>query len=110
MTLVERISNLCAEQGTTMTAIERENGLAISSIRKWDDHVPTITKLATVAKALNTTVSYLAGETDEKKPVPTDGDGLTPQERSILSLVRSLSPAQVEFLLAWLKTASEESL
>lgn len=75
MTLVERIAKLCSEQGTTMTAIERENGLAVSSIRKWDDHAPTIPKLVIVAKALNTTVSYLIGETDIKNPAPISEGG-----------------------------------
>lgn len=78
MTLVERIAKLCSEQGTTMTAIERENGLAVSSIRKWDDHAPTIPKLVIVAKALNTTVSYLIGETSEKNPASEPETGKVP--------------------------------
>ena len=78
MTLVERIAKLCSEQGTTMTAIERENGLAVSSIRKWDDHAPTIPKLVIVAKALNTTVSYLIGETEIKNPVSETETGKVP--------------------------------
>ena len=78
MTLVERIAKLCSEQGTTMTAIERENGLAVSSIRKWDDHAPTIPKLVIVAKALNTTVGYLIGETDIKNPAFETETGKVP--------------------------------
>lgn len=92
MTLVERIAKLCAEQGTTMTAIERENGLAVSSIRKWDNHAPTIPKLVIVAKALNTTVSYLIGETDEKSPPPGIGDGLTEKDVRVLDWFNSLPP------------------
>lgn len=90
MTLVERIAKLCSEQGTTMTAIERENGLSVSSIRKWDDHAPTIPKLVIVAKALNTTVSYLIGETDEKSPPPEKGAG---QIRTIVILRYNLRDA-----------------
>lgn len=99
MTLVERIANLCADQGTTMTAVERENGLSISSIRKWDIHSPTIPKLLIVAKALNTTVSYLIGETDIKKPVSEMETGAVPTIQDWENFLSTLNKAELKAII-----------
>ena len=107
MTLVERIAKLCAEQGTTMTAIERENGLAVSSIRKWNNHAPTIPKLMIVAKALNTTVSYLTGETDIKNPDPQMGAGMDDLTKDILSELEGLSDAELLLVKERIKKIKE---
>ena len=68
MTLVQKIEALCKESGTTITALERECKLSLGSIRKWDDHAPSLSKVTSVAKALGVTVAYLVGESDEKTP------------------------------------------
>lgn len=74
MSLVQRIDALCKQRNTTMTAIERECGLGVSSIRKWDDHSPSLTKVMAVADALEVSVSDLIGE-QQKSPPPKTGMG-----------------------------------
>lgn len=92
MSLVKRIDALCKQRNTTLTAIERECGLGISSIRKWDDHSPSLTKVMAVADALDVSVSDLIGE-QEKKPTLDSEDGLN--KRLIDRLVQ-LSPEEQE--------------
>lgn len=70
MALVPKIEDLCKECNTTVTALERDCGLSLGSVRRWDKNSPSIDRVVLVAKALSTTVSYLIGETDEKNPPP----------------------------------------
>lgn len=103
MSLVKRIDALCKERNTTLTAIERECGLAVSSIRKWDDHSPSLSKALSVALALDVPLSYLVGE-QEKKPTPDDGDGLSAEQLELVRLFESASPALRAAALAVLKS------
>lgn len=103
MSLVKRVDALCKERNTTLTAIERECGLAVSSIRKWDDHSPSLTKVMAVADALDVSVSDLIGE-QQKKPTPVSEDGLDELDRQLVELMKKLSADQKEFLLAQLLT------
>ena len=105
MSLVKRIDALCKERNTTLTAIERECGLGVSSIRKWDEHSPSLSKVMSVADALDVPVSYLIGEDTEKKPAPTDGDGLSETARQIMECVNRMSPKEQETFLAWLQAS-----
>ena len=77
-----------------MTAIERECGLGISSIRKWDDHSPSLTKVMAVADALGVSVADLIGD-QQKKPAPTDGDGPTLDANLVERLIQ-LTPEERE--------------
>ena len=105
MSLVKRIDALCKARNTTLTAIERECGLGVSSIRKWDDHSPSLSKVVAVATALGVPVSALTGE-QEKKPTPDDGDGLDELDKQLLGLMKLLTPDQKQFLLAQLLTVT----
>ena len=75
MALVPKIEELCKECNTTVTALERDCGLSLGSVRIWDKNSPSIDRVVLVAKALNTTVGYLIGETDIKKPAPIPEGG-----------------------------------
>ena len=103
MSLVKRIDALCKQRNTTLTAVERECGLAVSSIRKWDDHSPSLVKVVAVADALGVSVSDLIDE-QEKKPTPVSEGGLDEQDRQLVELMKKLSADQKEFLLAQLLT------
>ncbi len=104
MSLVQRIDALCKQRNTTMTAIERECGLGVSSIRKWDDHSPSLTKVMAVADALEVSVSDLIGE-QQKKPTPENGDGLSETARLIMECVSQMSQKEQEAFLAWLQAS-----
>lgn len=72
MSLVSKISDLCEKSGKTLTSLERECGFGISSIRKWDEHAPTLPKIIKVADALNVTVGEILEENE--KPASTLAD------------------------------------
>ena len=63
----ERIKDLCDKKGTNIKSLETDNGIGNSTVRKWgsEGNSPRLDKLETVAKYLNTSVSYLIGETDD---------------------------------------------
>ena len=57
--LVHNIKEKCKERGISIPALERETGIGAGNIYRWDDNKPSVEKVATVAKALNTTVDEL---------------------------------------------------
>lgn len=73
--MVERIRELCEGQGKTLFPLEKECGFGNGTINKWDKNSPSVSRAWAVAKALNTTVSYLIGETDIKNPAPIPEGG-----------------------------------
>jgi len=102
--MVDTIRRLCKEQGKNLFTLEKECGLGNGSINKWDRHSPSVSKVSAVADALGVSVSYLIGE-KEKKPVPTDGDGLSETQRQIMECVGQMSEQEQEAFLAWLQVS-----
>ena len=63
-------------------------------------------RLPQIAELLGTSVEYLiTGE--EKKPVPTNGGGLSPAKRALLDAVDGLSDEQCEKLLGIIQEAKK---
>lgn len=67
--LYERIKELCRQNGTTISALERECGLAKGSVSKIDRHKPNAEKLQKIANYLEVSVEELMGT---ESPVQTD--------------------------------------
>ena len=86
----------------TDAEMEREMGLPAHSINKWftGKYKSYKNYLRQIAKYFHVSVDYLIGETDDKTPVPTNEDGLSEKQRELIQLVRSLPPAEVDYLLA----------
>lgn len=59
MEIVEKIRNLCKNNNTNISTIEKELGFANGSIRLWDKSSPAIDKVLLVAKKFNVTLEYL---------------------------------------------------
>ncbi len=102
--LVDKIRQLCKEQGKTIFSLEQECGFGNGVIHKWDRNSPSVAKVLAVANALGVPVSYLIGE-QEKKPAPTDGDGLSETEKQIMACVSQMSQREQEAFLAWLQAS-----
>ena len=62
----DRISMLRKERGFTQKALATKLGVSIDSVRRWEQNKrsPDLDILSKLAKALETTVSYITGETD----------------------------------------------
>ncbi len=103
--MVDRIRRLCKEQGKSLFSLEQECGFGNGTINKWDKNSPSVAKVLAVAEALGVPVSYLIGEDTEKKPAPTDGDGLSETQRQIMDCVSQMSAREQEAFLAWLQAS-----
>lgn len=83
MDLHLRLKELCKSRGTSIAALESRLGMGNGTIGKWwkNGRVPNYANLSAVANALETTIAYLTGETDDpsagiKKERPADGEAL----------------------------------
>ncbi len=106
--MVEKIKLLCEKNGTTIKALEKELGLGNGSIRRWDDTAPSVDKVLLVAKRFGVTVEWLKGESDEKSPPPTEGEGLTAIQREALEYIHTLSDDELRRFIAMGKAAFEK--
>lgn len=59
--LVRNIKAACADQGLTVTELERAAGLTDNAIYKWQDSMPGIDKVKKVAFVLQIPVDELIG-------------------------------------------------
>lgn len=93
--IVGRIDSLAKSKGTSIAEIERSVGFGNGKIGKWKKapKSPPFESLLAVANYLETTISYLTGETEDpsagikKDPVPKDEaeDSETAELRDIWS-------------------------
>ena len=81
MDLHLRLKELCKSRGTSIAALESRLGMGNGTIGKWwkNGRVPNYANLSAVANALETTIAYLTGESDDpsagiKKERPADGE------------------------------------
>lgn len=55
----DRIKALANERGLSIAEIERRSGLSRNTIKKWNRSIPSVDKVASVAKCLGVTVEFL---------------------------------------------------
>lgn len=60
--MLQKIINLCKEQGKSITELENACKLGTRSIYRWDENKPAVDKVQRVAKFLSTTVDELLKE------------------------------------------------
>jgi len=101
--VVDKIRQLCKEQGKTIFSLEQECGFGNGVIHKWDRSSPSVAKVLAVANVLGVPVSYLIGEQEKKLPTVSDGE-LDDQDRQLMELMKLLTADQKAFLLAQLLT------
>ena len=66
MDIVDRIKELVAEKGITITELENKCDLPAKSIYKWNKNQPSIDRVVRVAKYLKVDINYLLGITEYK--------------------------------------------
>lgn len=64
--MVDKIRELCKQNGTSIFKLEKQLGFGNGVIGRWDKAVPNYERLSAVASALGVTVAELTGEADEK--------------------------------------------
>lgn len=64
--MYERIKMLCKQNGTNITALERELGFAKGSICKWENHEPSYERVKMIADRFHVSVEYIKNGEDVK--------------------------------------------
>lgn len=101
MDIVNRIKEKCAEQGTSIKAVEREIGLGNGTISRWNTSIPSYDKIMRVADYLHVSFYWLiSGEesqelsSDERRLIEyyrkADGTGKT----RIMTAAQNEAPEQ----------------
>ena len=106
MDLHLRLKELCKSRGTSIAALESRLGMGNGTIGKWwkNGRVPNYANLSAVANALETTIAYLTGETDDpsagikKDPIPKD-EVVSSAKQKLLDALDGLSDSQIEKLI-----------
>ncbi|GAB3062078.1 helix-turn-helix domain-containing protein [Salinicoccus sesuvii] len=67
MNIVQRIRNLCSNQGITVAELERRIELSNGQISKWGKQKPGIDKVSKVADYFDVSIDYLLGRELKKE-------------------------------------------
>ena len=133
VTIGEQIKLFRREKGLTQKQLADACGMADSAIRKYESGNvrPKMATVSRIAKALgvepleltshdpNYPITFtvpidelpeaihnmFSGNAEQKKPAPTDGDGLSETARQIMECVNRMSPKEQEAFLAWLQAS-----
>ena len=107
MDLHLRLKELCKSRGTSIASLESRLGMGNGTIGKWwkNGRVPNYANLSAVANALETTIAYLTGETDDpsadvKEERPADGEALTDKQKEAVEFIKSLSDDDLRRFIA----------
>ena len=67
----DRIARLRKEKGLNQTQLAKELGVSVDSVRRWEQgkRSPDVEMLRNIAQVLDTTVSYISGETNNPSPI-----------------------------------------
>lgn len=110
MDLHLRLKELCKSRGTSIAALESRLGMGNGTIGKWwkNGRVPNYANLSAVANALETTIAYLTGETDDpsvgikKGPIPKDG-AVSPAAQEIFDFLDSASGEELADVIKYIR-------
>lgn len=106
--LVNRIRQLCSEQGVSLNQMEKSLGIR-GTVARWADHAPSIDKVQLVADYFGITVSELLGE-EIKTPASDDRDRLIDalstlreEERALLQVAKGMTAEDVAAVTDFIK-------
>lgn len=99
MTIAQRIRDRRLKQGIRQDDLAVLSGLTQSQISRYEAGVssPAIPVLRVLAQALDTTIEYLLGSTEDQSPRTAD---LTPEETALVDAVRARDVARTFRILA----------
>ena len=100
--MYERIKMLCKQNGTNITALERELGFAKGSICKWENHEPSYERVKMIANRFHVSVEYIKNGEDVKwNPKEQTMDytiSLSEEEQDLLMKYRKADDTQKEMI------------
>lgn len=90
MTLYDRVCAIAKEKNLAISKIERECNLSNATIRRWTTQNPSLDSVQRVAHYLNTSIDYLAGDSEQAQPL-CDGVPLSQMESDVIAMLRLLN-------------------
>ena len=111
MTTIDRIRNLVREKDFTVAMLCRKIGVSKGYFTEAEAKGRELSqeRLIQIANALETTVEYLRGETDQKEK-PTAGNGkLSEKDKKIIDLMSDLSEEDYEKAYSYLEYLASQS-
>lgn len=103
MTIGDKIRLHRKALGLTQTELGEKLGVKTNAVSKWEcgrvDDIPT-SKIKAMAKLFDVQPSYLI---DEKQPAPTNGDGLSEEDKRLLTMIHNLTPENRERIVEIIK-------
>lgn len=94
MNIVQNINKIIENTPYTLTELERMCGFPKSSMRKWSENIPSITKVAKVSEILNVSLDYLIFGKEKNS-----SSELPEEEQKCLNAFHKLSPNdRIEFI------------
>lgn len=111
MSFSEVLKDLRLEKGVTQTELAKYCGVSSQCISSLEvgRRNPTGSTLEAISKYFNVSVDYLLGRTDDFGAAVPVEQNLSRDEREVLALYGSLSPARKEDLLIFLRALSGTS-
>lgn len=102
------LKELRIDRKMTQTELAKGLGIGQSTIVGYERGIsePTLSNLIKYAIFFNVSLDYLAGRTDELGAVVMPGSELTPEERELLELYRTLGVSRKEDLMIYLRALS----
>ena len=101
-----RIREIRVQKGVQQKELATSLGIAANTLSQYETgkREPDIKTMEKIADVLNVTVDDLLGR-DEKKPAPTDGDGLSQEQLELIRLFGKASSEIQAAALAVLRSA-----
>ena len=108
MEFSKKLKEIRLEQGLNQRELAHLSELSPQSISSFESGInsPTVPSLLALANALNVSVDYLLGRTDDVGTMTTTEQKLSRDEKEVLELYTSLSPTRKEDLKIYLRALS----
>lgn len=109
MQIVERIAELCRNEGISLSALEKELGFGKGTVCRWNDSRPSIDKVERVADRFQVSTDYLLGRapTDETQEM-LEYLHKNPEMRVLLSSSAKLEKEDLEAVVAIVRRMNKE--
>ena len=106
--MLDKIKALCKEKKTSVARLEKQLGFGNGVIGRWDKSVPSYERLTAVADALDVSVAYLTGETDDpsagiKKESAPKRNELSLEQLELIELSSKMSDDELKRFIAAMK-------
>ena len=98
MSLKETVNELCKKKGISFRVLEKTLGFATSTISTWDEHRPSVDKVAAVADYFGVSIDYLLGRDDLADDDDINAMLSDPEYRALFKKTAKMSKADLEFV------------